>query len=137
MCVCVSVCVSDLRRCCLCVSVDPRWSQNSTEHISPLGVFTHTFIHTQIFSVILLTVGSPEPPAHSAAARFLLHWNSQMNSYGSPERPVITSLVISTPGLKKKERKEEKKKTKHNSQAGTEFLQKVQQLEYLWVSFAR
>lgn len=58
---CVCVCVLDLRRCCLCVSVDPRWSQNSTEHISPLGVFTHTFRHTQIFRVILLTVGSPEP----------------------------------------------------------------------------
>lgn len=56
---CVSARVLDLGRCC--VSVDPRWSQNSTEHISPLGVFTHTFRHTQIFSVILLTVGSPEP----------------------------------------------------------------------------
>lgn len=29
-------------RCCPRVSVEPRWSQNSTEHISPLGGFPHT-----------------------------------------------------------------------------------------------
>ena len=107
-CVRVCVCVLDLRRCCLCVSVDPRWSQNSTEHISPLGVFTHTFRHTQIFSV-----NSPDSritwaSARSAAARFLLHWNSQMNSYGGPERPVIAPSVIS-PLLHRTEREEKKK----------------------------
>lgn len=87
--VCLSVwmCALHLRRCCLRVSADPRWSQNSTERISPLGEFSHGYSPDS-----RITWAS----ARSAAARFMLRWNSHMNSYGSLERPVSVPPLIST-----------------------------------------
>lgn len=93
MCVCGtwgSVCV------CVCVSADPRWSQNSTEHISPLGVFTHTLRYS---ALILPTAGSPEPQQDFCSAAALT-WSPPRRS----ERPRYRSFssnsaARASPGL--------------------------------------
>lgn len=118
----------DLRRCCLRVSVDPRWSQNSTEHISPLGVFTHTFRHTQIFGLILLTVGSPEPRLAAPLQDFCSTGTVKriLRKPGEARYCFFTYLDLSA----------EKNERKTNSPAGTAILQEAKELECLWVSFA-